>query len=129
MVVSPSARLIFWRFALDVVNEESGRTKVSAFGVAVCLCLVLSGFLFVGVLGDKNDERVINISSRINPNTASIGSLMRLPGIGPSRASDIVEYRSNCGLGKAFDCGDDLQVIKGIGPKTVEKMELLLCFD
>jgi competence ComEA-like helix-hairpin-helix protein len=114
---------------LGIENNESGRTKVAAFGVAICLCLVLSIFLFVGVLADGNDERVIEVASRINPNTASIGSLMRLPGIGPVRAGDIVEYRSNCGLGKAFDSADDLQVIKGIGPKTVEKMEPLLCFD
>jgi len=114
---------------LDFENEESRRTKVAAFGVAICLCLVLSGFLFVGVLADKNDEQVIKIASRINPNTASIGSLMRLPGIGPSRANAIVEYRSNCGRQKAFDSADEMQVIKGIGPKTVEKMERLLCFD
>lgn len=114
---------------MDFENEECGRTKVAAFGVAICLCLVLSVFLFVGVLGDGTDERVITIAGRINPNTASIGSLMCLPGIGPSRASDIVEYRSNCGRQKAFDKAGDLEVIKGIGPKTVEKMESLLCFE
>jgi competence ComEA-like helix-hairpin-helix protein len=126
---SAFGRGFVWRFVLDVANEESGRTKVAAFGVAICLCFVLSVFFFAGVLADGNDECVITIASRINPNTASIGSLMRLPGIGPSRASDIVEYRSNCGRQKAFDCADDMQVIKGIGPKTVEKMKLLLCFD
>ena len=110
-------------------NDQSGRTKVAAFVVAICLCFVLSSFLFFSILSDKDDVPVINISSRINPNTASIESMMRLPGIGPSRASDIVEYRRNCVGEKVFGSADDLQAVKGIGPKTVEKMEHLLCFD
>lgn len=114
---------------MEGVKEESGRTKVAAFAVAICLCLVLSSYLFVGVVSDKNDEHIIKFAGKINPNTASIESMMRLPGIGPARAGDIVEYRSNCQDRKAFENADDLQVIKGIGPKTVEKMEPWLCFE
>ena len=114
---------------MSVENDQSGRTKVAAFGAAILLCLALSVFFFFFGLVGNNDEEVIKVASRINPNTASISSLMRLPGIGPVRAGDIVEYRSSCGLKKAFEKADDLQVIKGIGPKTVEKMEVLLCFE
>ena len=110
-------------------NKESGRTKVAAFVVAICFCLVLSGLIFFGGLVGSNDEQIIKITSRINPNTAPIESLMRLDGIGAVRAYDIVEYRRNCQRNKAFEMADDLQAIRGIGPKTVEKIEHSLRFD
>lgn len=114
---------------MDVENEECGRTKVAAFGVAICLCLLLSVFFLFGGLSESGAGSNAKIDGRINPNTASIESLMRLDGIGASRAYDIVQYRRNCDREKAFELADDLQAIRGIGPKTVEKIEGWLYFE
>ncbi len=63
----------------------------------------------------------------IDPNTASIASLRRLGGIGPRKASAIVEYRRSVG-GRAFSRPRDLQKVHGIGPATVKRAEPYLVF-
>lgn len=67
---------------------------------------------------------------RINPNTASVASLVRLPGVGKARAMDIIYYRQNQKqAGPAFISTRDLQNIRGIGPKTAEKISPWLIFE
>jgi comEA protein len=55
----------------------------------------------------------------ININTASETELVALPGIGPSKARAIAEYRQSQGSFKSID---DLQKVKGIGPATLDKL-------
>lgn len=68
------------------------------------------------------------IQDRINPNTAPAASLSRLEGIGPARAESIISYRQAAGKQPAFARPNDLQNIRGIGPKTVEKIQDELTF-
>jgi len=72
-------------------------------------------------------------SERVNPNTAPVGSLIRLPGIGAARARAIVIHRDDLrrktGDEVAFHTRDDLQRIKGIGPKTAQDIADWLEFD
>ena len=75
---------------------------------------------------------VIELDGRINPNEAPVSSLVRLPGIGVSRAEAIVTYRENFreeGQRKAFQDSDDLQNVKGIGPVTVQNTGKWLKFE
>lgn len=65
---------------------------------------------------------------RINPNTANLGSLVRLPGIGKARALDLMAYRSRQPQ-PAFRSVRDLEAIKGIGPKTAETLAPWLTFE
>lgn len=55
----------------------------------------------------------------ININNASETDLVSLPGIGPSKARAIAEYRLQQG---GFKSIDDLQQVKGIGSATLEKL-------
>ena len=55
----------------------------------------------------------------VNINNASETELVALPGIGPSKAKAIAEYRQQQG---GFKSIDDLQQVKGIGPATLEKL-------
>lgn len=55
----------------------------------------------------------------VNINSASETELVALPGIGPSKAKAIAEYRQKQG---GFKSIDDLQQVKGIGPATLEKL-------
>lgn len=56
----------------------------------------------------------------VDVNTASESELERLPGVGPSLARRIIEYREANGR---FATPDDLQNVSGIGPSKFAKME------
>lgn len=60
------------------------------------------------------------VSSKININTASSAELDKLPGIGPTYAQRIIEYRESKG---GFKSISEIQNVKGIGPKTFEKLK------
>jgi competence protein ComEA len=55
----------------------------------------------------------------LDVNTASAQELTELPGVGPSLAARIVEYRTENG---PFQSVDDLQNVSGIGPSKFDKM-------
>lgn len=57
---------------------------------------------------------------KVNLNTASQSELETLPGIGPSKALAIIDYRETNG---GFKTIDDLKKIGGIGDKTFEKLK------
>lgn len=63
------------------------------------------------------------ISGKVNLNTAGLGELDSLPGIGPAYAQRIIDYRSANGGFKAIE---EVQNVKGIGPKTFEKIRDLI---
>lgn len=55
----------------------------------------------------------------VHINSASIEDLQRLPGVGPATAQKIIDYRAHVGT---FAKPEQLIDVKGIGPKTFEKM-------
>ena len=57
---------------------------------------------------------------KININNASKSELMRFPGIGDNLSGKIIKYRNIHGQ---FNSLDNLQSVKGIGPKTVAKLK------
>jgi hypothetical protein len=87
--------------------------------------------------GPANPARVAEIDQRVDPNTAGWGELATLPGIGEVLAKRIVEYRQEQGAGKSsadslaavFHAPADLEAVRGIGPKTVARMEPFLRFS
>lgn len=60
-----------------------------------------------------------SVSSPTNLNTATAKQLMDLPQIGPKTAELIISYRESNG---DFKSTDELIAIKGIGPRTLEKL-------
>ncbi|MBN1916335.1 MAG: helix-hairpin-helix domain-containing protein [Verrucomicrobia bacterium] len=55
----------------------------------------------------------------ININTATAAELDSLPGIGPARGADIVEYRRD----HPFRCIEDVMDVPGIGPGIFERIK------
>ena len=68
----------------------------------------------------KNDETITNNSSLININTASLEELQTLPGIGLSKAKDIISYRITNGPFKDIS---DITNVSGIGNSIYEKIK------
>lgn len=63
---------------------------------------------------------------KINLNQATVEQLETLPGIGPTKAEDILSFREENGSFKAIE---DLKEISGIGEKTFEKLKDLISVD
>ena len=64
-----------------------------------------------------------SVTGKLNLNTASVDQLMMLPGIGPTRAEQIVAFRAKHGPFKRIA---DLRKVKGFGYKTWKKLERFL---
>jgi competence ComEA-like helix-hairpin-helix protein len=102
-----------------IQQTDTSQNKIRSFA----FCLALSAAVFISVCfvvssaGGIEQPSEIRLESRINPNYAPQASLRRLPGIGDGRAGAIVAYRENFSDNKAFRNCDDLQKVKGIGPK------------
>lgn len=61
-----------------------------------------------------------------NINTASAAAIEKLPGVGKKSAAAIVAYRTEKGK---FKTPKDLLKVKGIGEKTLEKIQNLVSFE
>lgn len=55
----------------------------------------------------------------VNINTADAAALSLLPGVGPSTAGRIVEFRTENG---EFEAPTDLMLVRGIGERSFERM-------
>ena len=105
---------------------------------------IISGFILMVLLGGgftvdyflkflRQDKSIVIERIGVNPNIAPAAKLALLEGVGPYRANQIVDYRqsfvkNNPGQ-QAFETPLDLVNIKGIGVKTVAKIERYLIFN
>lgn len=103
--------------------------------VVLLLMIIISlgiGFQFMDINRDRKESFEIQESfskqmsgsqtedSRIDLNKATMSQLIKLPGIGPSKARAIVEYREK--IGKFTDL-EQLMEVPGIGEKTFERLK------
>lgn len=72
-----------------------------------------------GLAVEERASRPLSPGERIDPNTASVEDLRRLPGVGPARAAAIVEERLR---GGAFRSAPDLVRVPGIGDATARRI-------
>jgi competence protein ComEA len=68
----------------------------------------------------KRPTPTLNPDFKVNINHAAADDLVKLPGIGPSKAKAIIAYRKQF---NAFKTRDELMKVKGIGPKIYEKIK------
>jgi comEA protein len=93
-------------------------SKVIAIAV---FCVVI---LLGAVMGEVSAAN--KIEGKLNINTATVNDFTLLPGIGPSKAQAIITYRDTKGK---FAKIEDLAEVKGIGRKTLLKLEPYLKLD
>jgi competence protein ComEA len=78
------------------------------------------------IITNSSIENIDASMEKININTASEFELQLLPGIGPSKALDIIEYRNSNGL---FASIEDLIEVRGIGEATLDSIRDLIKID
>lgn len=66
-----------------------------------------------------------NSSNLVNINTADSNKLQTLPGIGPSKAKKIIEFREK----NQFKKIEEIKNVDGIGDKTFESLKSLITID
>jgi competence ComEA-like helix-hairpin-helix protein len=115
-------------------QTSQNRIQAFAFVISVCaaVCLACGFVRHVREGQSTSSPGETQLENRINPNQAPVASLTRLAGLGPGRAGAIVAYRENLsreGKGPAFRNCDDLQNVRGIGPKTAQGISEWLKFE
>lgn len=71
-------------------------------------------------INDKITDTITNGSGKVNINTASMGELSKLDGIGESKAQAIIKYREENGNFKTIE---DITNVSGIGSSVYEKIK------
>lgn len=125
---------------IDAIKKAGGETKNADLS-QVNLAYILSDGqkIYIPSKNEKIDTFVIssnepdieeskensnnvasNISSKININTATESQLDTLPGVGPSTAMKIIEYRNTNGKFKKIE---DIKEVKGIGEAKYEDLK------
>jgi competence protein ComEA len=68
----------------------------------------------------RNEKTIPAATQPVNLNTATLDDLQTLPGIGPSKAQKILDYRE---AHQGFKTIEEIQEVQGIGAATFEKLK------
>lgn len=93
------------------------------FVLCAMLLSIAAAPLMVQAAGGQAKPAAAATQAAVNVNQATAKQLETLPGIGKVTAEHIVAYRTQKG---PFASVDDLGNVKGIGPKTLEKLRPLV---
>lgn len=116
---------------IDLIELAGGLTK-EAEAASINFAMRVSDEMVIYVprmgestsdLGPEQNGQQSQDNKKVNLNSASKSDLETLPGIGPSKADAIIEYRETTGPYKSIE---DLMSISGIGDKTFEKLKDLI---
>ena len=102
------------------------RLMVILVAVASLTCTVSPLLAAEAVGATTAVKESATIGNLTNVNTASAAEIEKLPGVGKKSAIAIVAYRTEKGK---FKTPKDLLKVKGVGKKTLEKIQNLVSFE
>jgi competence ComEA-like helix-hairpin-helix protein len=112
------------------LSEQSEQKQASlqslAFLLSICICAAVAAWCIFSYPAAGGSSEKIVLDNKINPNADTAVSMARLPSLGAVKAKAIWEHRQN---GTIYKNADDLDNVKGIGPKTVENVRPYLKFE
>ena len=117
---------------MNQARDAQNKIVPLAFLLSIFIAAIFSVVFAASLSARTSSQNQIELLTAINPNTATVASLIRLPGIGSVRAEAIIAYRDSFSekqSGSAFQNSDDLQKVKGIGPKTAKNINQWLKFE
>jgi competence protein ComEA len=95
--------------------------QVNKRNIIIFVVILLSIFIFFSFdfIKKSKEENMTNKYDKIDLSNFTIEEIMKVPGIGIKKATDIKKYAENIG----FTSIEDLMKIKGIGEKTYLKIK------
>ena len=112
-VNNPGVVTLKWEGTAQDAIEKAGGLTETADTQSISLMEQVSPDTVLVIPSVQETKDLVSI------NNASLEELDTLPGVGPSIAQRIIEYRKE----QPFTSLDDLKNVKGIGDKTFEKMK------
>jgi competence protein ComEA len=103
---------------VDDAVQAAGGFAPGAEAERINLAVLLEDGQQIDVPGIVNTNHIN--AGRVNINTATVSELDALPGIGPTTAQTIVDYRLEHG---EFQIIEDIQKVPGIGPATYNRIK------
>jgi len=108
----------------------AGFLKIAMIGMLLCSGLLMAGEKDAKSKTKKEETKQAQTektgeakSDLVNINAASLEQLTTLPRVGPSIGQRILDFRKEHGQFKKLE---ELMNVKGIGPKTYEKLKELI---
>ena len=115
---------------IDALNKAKLSKNADVSQINLSEKLIDQKLIYVPTKGEqphtiRNNNSLITTNQnsenkQVNLNNATESELKGVPGIGPTKAKEIINYREQNGR---FDKIDDLKKIKGFGEKTFEKLK------
>lgn len=109
----------------DAIEKAGGLTTLADVSKINLAYILEDGEkLYIPSINDEEDVEYLlsekSGSSKININTAKLEELQNIPGVGPSIAQAIIDYREENGK---FMNIEDIKSVTGVGESKYKKME------
>ncbi|MEK6797462.1 MAG: helix-hairpin-helix domain-containing protein [Planctomycetota bacterium] len=110
------------------MNEQARAARRAI--LATCLLCVSGAAINAGMNRLRGGAESIMPIDRVNPNVASWWELSAIPDLGPAAARRIVAFRDPAAkpARQAFTQAEDLEAVRDIGPRTLQRIERFLRF-
>lgn len=109
--------MVIWVYTNSEINKLKLNNNSTEYMIKSCNCPVVDN---TTCLSNSNSNKTSNKNNMININTANIGELTSLTGIGESKAKSIIEYRTKNGK---FEKIEDIMNVTGIGESAYNKIK------
>lgn len=109
--------MVIWVYTNSEINKLKLNNNSTEYMIKSCNCPVVDN---TTCLSNSNSNKTSNKNNMVNINTANIGELTSLTGIGESKAKSIIEYRTKNGKFKKIE---DIMNVTGIGESAYNKIK------
>jgi comEA protein len=104
--------------SMKTTTEENMKLCIRTFLLVIVVLVSLN--TFVAAQSSEPAKPAASASKVVNINTAGKTELESLPGVGPSLAKKILEFRQKNG---GFKAAADIMAVQGIGEKKFEQLK------